>query len=140
MQTARQTRAKEQSEQASMADGAQAVAAQRPVWVQNVVGALSSIYRPTLPTDEIRAGLFEEQSYTGSQGELASKLIRAFLWLIPVPELNILAYDVSTHRTGSLSPIFQRYVESFVTAGLTFDLPPFTFTLALAITFTLALP
>ena len=46
-------------------------------------------------------------------------MIRGFLWLIPVPELNILAYDVSTHRTGSLSPIFQRCVESFVTCDFT---------------------
>ena len=44
MQAARQTRAREQAE--SEAGASQAVAAQRPVWMQNVEGAVSSIYRP----------------------------------------------------------------------------------------------
>ena len=44
MQAARQARAREQDD--SEAGAAQAVAAQRPAWMQNVVDAISSIYRP----------------------------------------------------------------------------------------------
>ena len=55
----------------------------------------------TSPSQRLRGSLLPESFYF--RGEAFSNALRALLWLAPVPEVNLLAYDTGALRRGTLA-------------------------------------
>eukprot|EP00591_Stephanopyxis_turris_P001005 CAMPEP_0195519556 /NCGR_PEP_ID=MMETSP0794_2-20130614/15045_1 /TAXON_ID=515487 /ORGANISM="Stephanopyxis turris, Strain CCMP 815" /LENGTH=481 /DNA_ID=CAMNT_0040648735 /DNA_START=248 /DNA_END=1693 /DNA_ORIENTATION=- len=79
---------------------------------------LQALVRPSTPSSEgLKTRLF---SNLFLPGEGIASLIRALLWIVPVPELSIILLDWSslTPRAGGISLVASSVIESLITGDL----------------------
>lgn len=87
--------------------------------LESISDALRVILRSAAPSQELRPRMTPPRFFL--PGSAAAAVVRAMLWLVPVPETSILVYDAATLKTGALSPVVTQVVEralkgDFVTA------------------------